>query len=107
VDQFYSPATLPGWTRIARPRPGFVVPEVRVAWAGYAKQSRASMNAGFDGAGGGATMRGVDPGSSHWRLGAGVSGRVNNRVDLRLDYDFDTRRGFRSHNVMAGVGLSF
>jgi len=86
---------------------GVIVPELRAAWVGYAKQSSPSINAGFDGMPGTATMQGVDPGRSHWRLGAGVSGRVRDRVDFRINYDFDVRRSFRSHNVMAGVGLSF
>jgi len=93
--------------RFALVNSGVIVPELRASWTGYPKRAIPSINAGFEGMPGAATMRGVDPGRSHWRLGAGLSGRANDRVDFRVNYDFDVRRGFRGHNVMAGVGLSF
>lgn len=51
-------------------------------------------------------MVGVDPGSSHWRIGAGLTGRFNERIDFRLEYDFETRSGFKGHNLNASIGLS-
>ena len=36
-----------------------------------------------------------------------VSGRVADRVDFRLDYAFETRSGFKGHNLNASLGLSF
>lgn len=86
---------------------GYVVPEVRTSWIYMADKSQPSINAGFVNAPGSTTMNGVNPGSNFWRIGAGVSGRFNERVDFRVDYDFDTRSGFRGHNVAASVGLSF
>ncbi len=86
---------------------GFVVPEVRASYVYSANKSRPSITAGYAGAPGGAKMVGVEPGRSHWRIGAGVSGRINGRVDFRLDYDFETRSGFKGHNLNASVGLSF
>lgn len=86
---------------------GFVTPEVRAAFVYKADKSRPPIDAGFAGAPGSAKMVGVDPGRTYWRIGAGVSGRVNSRVDFRVDYDFETRSGFRGHNLNASVGLSF
>ncbi|MCC8166819.1 MAG: autotransporter domain-containing protein [Planctomycetes bacterium] len=86
---------------------GYIAPEVRASWVYMANESRTSVTAGFTNAPGSTTMRGIDTGSNSWRLGAGLSGRFNERVDFRVDYDFNTRNGFHSHNVMASMGLSF
>ncbi len=86
---------------------GYIVPEVRASWVYMANESHPSINAGYANAPGSASMHGVNPGSNFWRIGGGVSGRFNERVDYSVDYDFDTRSGFRGHNVSATVGLSF
>ncbi|MDR1533593.1 MAG: autotransporter outer membrane beta-barrel domain-containing protein [Planctomycetota bacterium] len=86
---------------------GFVVPKVRAAFVYAADKSRPSITAGYANTPGGAKMVGVDPGRSHWRVGAGLSGRVNSRIDFRVDYDFETRSGFKGHNLNASVGLAF
>ncbi len=85
---------------------GYIVPEVRTAFVYSANRSRPAIHSGFAGAPGGATMRGVEPGRSHWRIGAGLSGRVNPRLDFHLNYEFETRSGFKGHNLNAGVGLA-
>lgn len=84
-----------------------IIPEVRAAYVYSANKSQPSIQSGFAGAPGSATMRGIDPGRSHWRFGAGLSGQVTSRVDFRLDYDYETRSGFNGHNLNASVGLSF
>ncbi|MCC8179403.1 MAG: autotransporter outer membrane beta-barrel domain-containing protein, partial [Planctomycetes bacterium] len=86
---------------------GFVIPEIRAAYVYSANKNRPSIISGFAGAPGGAKMVGVDPGRSHWRVGAGISGRITSRVDVRIDYDFETRSGFRDHNLNASVGVTF
>ncbi len=86
---------------------GYVMPEVRAAFVPVAKQSRPFVQAGYAGLNGAATMQGVNPGNSYWRIGAGLSGRINEKVDFRVDYNFDTRSGYREHNLAASVGLSF
>ncbi len=86
---------------------GFVIPEIRASYVYAAEKSRPSIVAGYAGTPGGAKMVGVDPGRNRWRVGAGLSGRVNSRVDFRVDYDFETRSGFNGHNLIASVGLSF
>ncbi|MCC8180455.1 MAG: autotransporter domain-containing protein [Planctomycetes bacterium] len=86
---------------------GYIVPELRAAYVYSANKSQAAVNASFVGAPGQMRMIGTDPGRSHWRIGAGVAGQLNSRVDMRLDYDFETRSGFRGHSLNAAVGLSF
>ncbi len=86
---------------------GYIVPEVRTAFVYSANRSRPAIQSGFAGAPGGATMRGVEPGRSHWRIGGGLSGRVNPQLDFHLNYEFETRSGFKGHNLNASVGLSF
>lgn len=88
-------------------RGGFVAPELLAAWVWQADASRPTVVSGYSGAPGGASVYGVDPGDSHWRLGAAVSGRLNERVDFRADYTFQTRSGFRQHAAMASVGITF
>lgn len=84
-----------------------IIPEVRAAYVYSANKSQPSIQSGFAGAPGSATMRGIDPGRSHWRFSAGISGQLTSRVDFRLDYDYETRSGFNGHNLNASVGLSF
>ncbi len=86
---------------------GYVVPEVRTTFVYQAARMDPSINVGYVGAPGSATMVGVEPGRSRWRVGAGVSGRINSRVDFRIDYDFETRSRFTEHNLNASVGVSF
>ncbi|MDR1521100.1 MAG: autotransporter outer membrane beta-barrel domain-containing protein, partial [Planctomycetota bacterium] len=86
---------------------GFIVPEVRAAFVRVADKSNPSITSGFANAPGGFRQYGADPGRNHWRVGAGLSGRVNSRVDFRVDYDFEARSGFKGHNLNASVGLSF
>ena len=40
-------------------------------------------------------------------VGAGVKMKFNERVDAFVDYNFEFRSGYKNHNVMAGLGLSF
>ncbi|MCC8164950.1 MAG: autotransporter domain-containing protein [Planctomycetes bacterium] len=86
---------------------GHIVPEVRASYVYTADRSRPSITAGYAGTSGGVEMIGVVPGRSHWRVGAGLSGRIGSRVDFRVEYDFETRSGFRGHTLNASVGLSF
>ncbi|MDL2226399.1 autotransporter outer membrane beta-barrel domain-containing protein [Deltaproteobacteria bacterium OttesenSCG-928-M10] len=86
---------------------GFIIPEIRVAYVYAADKSRPSITSGFAGTPGGMKMVGVDPGDNHWRIGAGLTGQVNDRVGLNLDYDLETKSGFKSHNLTATVGFSF
>lgn len=87
---------------------GFLVPEIRAAYVYAADKSRPSINAGYAGTrDGSAEMLGVDPGHNHWRLGAGLTGQVNDTVDLRLSYDFETGSSFTGHNLTGTIGFSF
>lgn len=85
----------------------YVTPELRGAFVYRAIRSRPSIDAGFAGMPGSANMAGVEPGRTYWRLGAGLAGRLGDRVDFRVDYDFDTRSGFHEHNVSASLGVGF
>ncbi len=83
-----------------------VVPEVRAAYVYTANKSRPTVQSGFAGAPGGFDVHGVEPGRGHWRFGGGLSGRIG-RVEVHAEYEFETRSGFRAHNVNASVGVAF
>ncbi|MCC8179943.1 MAG: autotransporter domain-containing protein, partial [Planctomycetes bacterium] len=88
---------------------GYIIPEVRASFIYQANRARPSILAGFADAGGvrNAGLRGVDPGRSHWRLGAAVSGRFNSRIDFSLEYEYQIRSGYDGHDLNAEVGVAF
>ena len=86
---------------------GFIKPEIRAAYIHAANKPGPSIKAGFVGAPGNATMEGIDPGRHRGRFGLGLNGRLNQKVDFSLDYDFETRSGYKNHNLNAMIGISF
>ncbi|MCC8180123.1 MAG: autotransporter outer membrane beta-barrel domain-containing protein [Planctomycetes bacterium] len=85
----------------------YLAPEIRAAYIYSAAKTRPTITSSLAGMPGGMEMRGIDPGRSHWRVGAGLSGRINNRVDIRCEYDFDSRSGYKGHNLNASLGVEF
>lgn len=85
----------------------YIAPEVRVGWTYEAKEAKSRIRTGYLGSNSSVQMVGVDPGRSRLVVGAGVKARLSGRVDLGVDYTFESRSRYSSHNVAANIGLSF
>lgn len=83
-----------------------VTPEIRGAWIYEAKDPKARVRMGYVGSGASTMLYGVDSGRSRGLVGAGLKARVRN-VDAFVDYNYEFRSGYKNHNLMAGLGLSF
>lgn len=85
----------------------FVAPEVRVAWVYAAGDHRPTVQSGYSGYAGTFRQDGANPGRDRWQFGGGLRARLTDRIDARVDYNFETSSGYKGHNLSASVGLSF
>ncbi len=83
-----------------------ITPEVRGAWIYEAKNPQAQVRMGYVGSSASTTLYGIDVGRSRGLVGAGVKMKFG-KADAFVDYNYEFRSGYKNHNVMAGLGLSF
>lgn len=86
---------------------GSITPEIRAAYIYEAKNNQPTVRMGYVGATGTTTLRGIDSGRSRGLIGAGVKAKLTRNLDIFADYNFEFRKKYTNHNVMAGLGLSF
>jgi len=84
-----------------------ITPELRGAWIYEAKDPQARVRMGYVGSNASTTLYGIDSGRSRGLIGAGVKAKLSRNLDAFVDYNFEFRSGYKNHNVMAGMGLSF
>ncbi|MCD7897045.1 MAG: autotransporter domain-containing protein, partial [Planctomycetaceae bacterium] len=84
-----------------------ITPELRGAFIYEAKKNQPKVQMGYVGANYTTTIYGIDSGRSRGLVGAGVKAKLTRNVDVFVDYNFAFRKKYTSHNIMAGLGLSF
>lgn len=83
-----------------------ITPEIRGSWIYEAKDPKSRIRMGYVGSGASTTLYGIDSGRSRGLVGAGLKAKIKN-IDAFVDYNYEFRSGYKNHNVMAGLGLSF
>ncbi len=84
-----------------------ITPELRAAYIFEAKKHQPEVRMGYVGASATTTLYGMDSGRSRGLVGFGVKAKLTRNLDVFADYNFAFRKKYTSHNVMAGLGLSF
>ncbi len=84
-----------------------ITPELRASYIYEAKKNQPKVRMGYVGTNYSTTLYGMDSGRSRALVGAGVKAKLSRNLDVFVDYNFAFRKKYTSHNVMAGLGLSF
>ena len=84
-----------------------ITPEIRGAWIYEANNPDTELQMGFMGSSSSTTIYGVNSGRSRGMVGAGVKASFTSNIDGFIDYNFEFRSGYKNHNIMAGLGVSF
>lgn len=82
-------------------------PELRLGGIFAADKPDSQLRMGFTGSGDSAKIYGIDPGKNRFLAGAGLKVQVSNNLDAFIDYDYEGRSNYQSHNASAGLGYSF
>lgn len=84
-----------------------LTPELRIGGIFTADKPKSELRMGFAGSGDSANIYGIDPGRNRFQAGAGLKAQLSDNIDIRINYDFEGRSGYKAHNLNGGLGFSF
>gem|GEM_PF-1781858 len=84
-----------------------ITPELRLGVNFVAKRPDNELQMGFVGSDASATLKGISPARTTFEGGAGLKIKLNDMVDVFVNYDLQAGSKFMGHNASAGLGFQF